>query len=154
MNNKKAGIRIPTNPEQLARVEAPPVRKAEGALSIALVEVPFRDAPVELDKVALVVLSIAGAEVGVSVCAVVVTKITRQRGLRDSRNRNIGIRRSNHRHAALYSSTPLSNFSIKPLTNKRHSLNPVKTLTHIITTNGTRIFSFSHPVLEYVAQSA
>ena len=62
------------NPEHLAKLEAPPVRIAEGALSLALVEVPFEGALVELDTRALVVLSNAGTEVNVAVCAVVLTK--------------------------------------------------------------------------------
>jgi hypothetical protein len=70
-NNKEAGISKNTNPEQLARVEAPPVLKAEGALSEPLVEVPFRGAPVELDTLPLVVLSIVGAGVDVTVSAAV-----------------------------------------------------------------------------------
>ena len=73
-NNKQAGRSRNTKPEQLARLEVPPVRKAEGALSVALVEVPFGGAPVELDTRALVVLLNAGTEVDVTVCAVVVPR--------------------------------------------------------------------------------
>lgn len=58
-----------TNPEQLGRLEAPPVRKVEGALSVALVFVPFRGVPVELDILALIVLSIEVTEVDITVSA-------------------------------------------------------------------------------------
>jgi hypothetical protein len=40
-NKKHAGRSRNTNPEQLAKLEAPLVRIVEGALSVALVEVQF-----------------------------------------------------------------------------------------------------------------
>jgi hypothetical protein len=72
--NQKAGMSRIANPEQLARLEAPLVRLVKGELSVALVEVPFGGATIELETRALVVLSIAGTEADVTVCAVVVTK--------------------------------------------------------------------------------
>lgn len=74
VNNKEAGISKTTNLELLARLEAPPVRKFEGALNVALTEVPFRGAPVELDTLAQVVLSITGARVDVTISAGGVTE--------------------------------------------------------------------------------
>jgi hypothetical protein len=62
------------NSEQLARLEAPLVRLVKGALSVALVEVPFGGAPVELDTRALVVLSVAGVEVDVTAAVVVLPR--------------------------------------------------------------------------------
>jgi hypothetical protein len=69
VNNQQSGVSKNTSPEQLG-LEAPPVRKTEGALSVALVEVPFRGAPLELVTLAVLVRWIAGAEVDVAVSAV------------------------------------------------------------------------------------